>query len=248
MKYAIIFCFLLNNISAENIIDMFDEGNSFMEAKDYSAAIDNFNSIIEIDPYQSKVFYNLGNAYFRIDSLGYAVWAYSKALQISPRDKNCIYNLNLTKDRLNGQITYPKKHFFSSMLFKIRNSITFAELMFLSSTATASIFILNFIFKIFSFNINFRNKIIKFFVLSAIILHVLSIDSYFLNKKKEAILIEKFINIYSEPFSLNGRVLSVVNEGTRIQLLNSQGSWSEVILDNGEKGWIPNSSFLELDK
>lgn len=244
MKYAIIFCFLLNNTSAENIIELFDEGNSFMEAKDYSAAIDNFNSVIEIDPYQSKVFYNLGNAYFRMDSLGYAVWAYSKALQISPRDKNCIYNLNLTKDRLNGQVTYPKKHFFSSMLFKIRNSITFVELMFLSSTAIAVIFI----FKIFFFNINFINKINKIFVFLAIILHILSIDSYFLNKKKEAILIEKSINIFSEPFSLNGRVLSVANEGMRIQLLNSQGSWSEVILDNGEKGWIPNSSFLELDK
>ena len=248
MKYAIIFCFLSNNISADNVIDIFNEGNLFMEAKDYSSAVNSFKSAIQIDPYQSKVFYNLGNAYFRLDSLGYAVWAYSKALQISPRDKNCIYNLNLTRDRLNGQITYPKKYFSFSMLFKIRNSITFAEFILLSSIATANIFIFNFIDKIFSFNIKFKKKIINVSVFLAVLLHALSIDSYFLNKKEEAILIEKSMNIFSEPFSLNGKVLTVANEGTRIELLNFQGSWSEVILDNGAKGWVPSSSYLRLDK
>ena len=69
-----------------------------------------------------------------------------------------------------------------------------------------------------------------------------------LNKKEEAILIKNSINIFSEPFSSTGKVIAVVNEGTKIQLLNFQGSWSEVIVNNGEKGWIPSSSYLELNK
>ena len=111
--------FYENNVDHYILIDIFDQGNSFMEDKNYSAAVNSYKSAIQINPYQSKVFYNLGNAYFRLDSLGHAVWAYSKALKLSPRDKNTIYNLNLTKDRLNIQFTYPKNYFLVSMLLKI---------------------------------------------------------------------------------------------------------------------------------
>lgn len=246
MRYSIILWLLLNNIFANTLIDIFDQGNSFMEDKNYSAAVNSYKSAIQINPYQSKVFYNLGNAYFRLDSLGHAVWAYSKALKLSPRDKNTIYNLNLTKDRLNIQFTYPKNYFLVSMLFKIRNNITFNELIFLSSFITACFFIFNFIDKIKIFN--FNDKFINLCLFLAVFLHIMSIDSYFLNKKEEAILIKKSINIFSEPFSSNGKVIAVVNEGTKIQLLNFQGSWSEVIVNNGERGWIPNSSYLELNK
>ena len=248
MRYTIIFLFLLNNIIADNVIDIFDQGNSFMEAKNYSAAVNSYKSVIKIAHNQSKAYYNLGNAYFRLDSLGYAVWAYSKALQISPRDKNCVYNLNLTKEKLNVQITYPQNYFLVSMLFKIRNNITFNELIFLSSLITACLFILNFINEINIFNFKLKKKMFKIFVFLAIFLHTLSIDSYFLNRKEEAILIKKYVNIFSEPFSFNGKVVAMVNEGTKIQLLNFQGTWSEVILDGGEKGWIPSSSYLELNK
>ena len=246
MRYSIIFWLLLNNIFANTLIDIFDQGNSFMEDKNYSAAVNSYKSAIQINPYQSKVFYNLGNAHFRLDSLGHAVWAYSKALKLSPRDKNIIYNLNITKDRLNLQFTYPKNYFLVSMLLKIRNNITFNELIFLSSFITACFFILNFINKINIFN--FDEKFINLCLFLAVCLHSLSIDSYFLNKKEEAILIKNSINIFSEPFSSTGKVIAVVNEGTKIQLLNFQGSWSEVIVNNGEKGWIPSSSYLELNK
>ena len=248
MRSSIIFCFLLTNIIADNVTDIFDQGNSFMETKNYSAAVNSYKSAIQIAPNQSKVYYNLGNAYFRLDSLGFAIWAYSKALQISPRDKNCIYNLNLTKERLNVQITYPKNYLLVSMLFKIRNNITFNELIFLSSLITVCLFIFNFINEINIFNVNFKKKLFKTSVFLAIFLHTLSIDSYFLKRKEEAILIKEYMNIFSEPFSSNGKVLAVVNEGAKIQLLNFQGSWSEVLLDSGEKGWIPSSSYLELNK
>ena len=243
-----IFFLTLGMVYSQNIDSLFSSGNDSYNKNQFDVSVIAYENILSQGFYSADLYYNLGNAYFRLDSLGFAIWAYSKALQISPRDKNCIYNLNLTKERLNVQITYPKNYLLVSMLFKIRNNITFNELIFLSSLITVCLFIFNFINEINIFNVNFKKKLFKTSVFLAIFLHTLSIDSYFLKRKEEAILIKEYMNIFSEPFSSNGNVVAVVNEGAKIQLLNFQGSWSEVLLDSGEKGWIPSSSYLELNK
>jgi hypothetical protein len=56
-------------------------------------------------------------------------------------------------------------------------------------------------------------------------------------RQSEAIIMEKVVSAQSAP-THNGKELFVIHEGLKIAILNYSGSYLEVRLPNGEKGWI----------
>ena len=54
----------------------------------------------KIAPPTAAVFFNLGNAHFRLESLGHAVLDYERARQLAPRDPDILANLRFAEERL----------------------------------------------------------------------------------------------------------------------------------------------------
>ena len=217
MKLIFSIFFISNLVSAKNIDEVFQQANSLMKQEKYIDAVKVYESILFNEPLMSEVFYNLGNAYYRLDSLGFAVWAYSKANLISPRNEDVIYNLNFVNSKLLGEVKIPNKFFFQTFYERIKDSFTFIEWLFIGSLFTM-------IFSVFKF---IRNNILNqkaFFTYINIVLlslvfliNILTLDKFTSLKNKEAIIVHKSSNLYSEPFSLGGTVLLVVNEGERLE-------------------------------
>lgn len=75
---------------------MYDKANQLYHNKQFTEAIDLYNQLLE-DGYQhDALYYNLGNAYYRNNQFGMAIWGYKKAIQISNR-KNYRDNLTLAE-------------------------------------------------------------------------------------------------------------------------------------------------------
>ena len=125
MKLFFSIFFISNLVSAYNIDDAFQRANSLMKQEKYIDAVKAYESILYDETILCEVFYNLGNAYYRLDSLGFAVWAYSKANLISPRNEDVIYNLNFVNSKLLGEIKLPDKFLFQTFYKRIKNSFTF---------------------------------------------------------------------------------------------------------------------------
>ena len=62
--------------------DEFLEANIHMENSKYIDAIKKYESILEKGYHSSNILYNLGNAYYRNDNIGQAVWAYLSSLNL----------------------------------------------------------------------------------------------------------------------------------------------------------------------
>ena len=74
---------------------LFHEANDLFINKKYKKSIELYEKIIDSGQKNSTVFYNLGNAYFRLGDIGHAIWAYKHANKFSPRDKDIIHKFKI---------------------------------------------------------------------------------------------------------------------------------------------------------
>jgi hypothetical protein len=97
----IVFIFLsIKNIRAENADQLFATANDAYQNGQYEQAVKLYEQILT-GGYRSKaVFYNLANAYYRLNQNGRAVLNYERALRFAPRDTDIRHNLTLTRNRL----------------------------------------------------------------------------------------------------------------------------------------------------
>lgn len=84
---------ILGILGANGFERSFDRAAKAYEAGDFSAAIAVYEQLIAEDVVHPAVFYNLGNAHYRMGQIGRAIANYERALQIDPGFENARLNL-----------------------------------------------------------------------------------------------------------------------------------------------------------
>ena len=218
---------------------LFHQANDFFINKNYKKSIELYERIIDSGQGNSTVFYNLGNAYYRLGDIGHAIWAYKHANKFSPRDKDITHNLKIAEAKTLDRINPPPLFIFHDFYRKIKSSMTMFELVSLGGILS---FILSLIWIKQSFagkKIGLSKNIFQLVLVLLIIVHVFILDMIFEKKKivSEAIVVEKF-DAQSGPFFGDNKVLFQINSGSIVEVLEEKNDWSEIILIDGKKGWV----------
>lgn len=228
---------------------LFEEGNTAYNNGDFFKAVTLYEQTLLTGKHSASLYFNLGNAYYRLNKVAESIYNYEKARQLDPENEdfkvNSAFAQNMTIDAIEP---LPE-----SQLSQVQNS--------LYAIASASIWskivvLLVWLFAIF-FSIYLLNKTIKlkrlFFVLSlfSLILFLSSFTiKFFANaeqeNKKYAIIFSNEINIWSEP-NLRAEIQFTLHEGTKVELLDSLDEWEKIRIANGSEGWIKNASLKSLD-
>ena len=228
---------------------LFEEGNTAYNNGDFFKAVTLYEQTLLTGKHSASLYFNLGNAYYRLNKVAESIYNYEKARQLDPENEdfkvNSAFAQNMTIDAIEP---LPE-----SQLSQIQNS-----LYALASASIWSKIIVLFVwlFAIF-FSIYLLNKTIKlkriFFVLSlfSLILFLSSFTiKFFANaeqeNKKYAIIFSNEINIWSEP-NLRAEIQFTLHEGTKVELLDSLDEWEKIRIANGSEGWIKNASLKSLD-
>lgn len=116
LKYLLLALIALFPSSMLKAADLLNEawkkGNAFYQQKEYDSAARYFEIIAATKPADPTVFYNLGNTYYRLNNMGYAVLHYEQALKRKPAYKEAADNLLLAQSRIPGFIQPVKDIFF----------------------------------------------------------------------------------------------------------------------------------------
>src|SRR5439155_26228316 len=75
----------------------FKAANALYDAGKFAEAASAYE---KIEPKTASVYFNLGNACFRQDKLGWAVLNYERARRLEPRDPDILANLKFAAQRL----------------------------------------------------------------------------------------------------------------------------------------------------
>ena len=228
---------------------LFNEGNKAYNAGNYENAISLYEQTLKMGKHSAEVYYNLGNANYRLNKVAESVYYFEKAKLMRPKDRDIITNSafanNMTIDAI--------EKIPVSQIDQIRNSIieTFSFEIWTYFT-TILLWIFTILFLAYLFFIRARLKRIFFFSsLSILLLFILSFSiTYSIDQneknKKFAILFSKQTDIWSEPNQQAER-LFVLHEGTKMQLLDSLEEWQKIRIANGSEGWIKDASFKKIN-
>lgn len=211
---------------AVDIKQMFLNANRLYEEKKFDTAIKEYEHIIQRtrDP---AVYYNLANAYFRVNKIGKAILNYERALRLFPRDQDINLNLRFSKKTLNISEQ-------PGLIRSITNFFTSLELFLFVFSINFFFFVLLYLKLIKNFSISFTTLLITFSVLVisfAILYFKISDES-----APYAIVIANACEVKSGPGEEYKTELTL-NEGKKLLITAQKGGWYAIKIDR-HIGWI----------
>lgn len=245
----ILIIFSASNVHAENsalAANLFRLGNQAYEAGNYDSAVMCYQKIITNGTRNAAVYYNLGNALFRQNRLGYAILYYEKGLSLSPNDEDIAANLKYASASIMDKPPEPQVGFFSKVFLTAYGFLNLKQTTVLASVLFALICILA-ISGLFS-GYNGRLISIYFGVFLSICLLAagtslaFKINDY--ENVRHAIVLSPIVDALNEP---NGtQTLFSVHEGTKFRIEKRLNDWVLVSLPNGMAGWVQVKDLGEI--
>ena len=91
---------------------------------DFLSAVKLYSAIENRGFYSARLYYNLGNAYFKSGELGKAILYYNRALVISPSMEDAKHNLEIAEAQTKDNISVVPEFFLNRWMRLLRSSIT----------------------------------------------------------------------------------------------------------------------------
>lgn len=220
--------------------DLLHKAEKAYDSKKYKEAIDDYEQLIK-DGFKSyQLYFNLGNAYYRNSQLGKAIYYYELARKAEPNDEDVRINLGIAASKTIDKIDSKENFFISAVKTNLLSTFTTSAWAWFSILSLVIACVLFFVF------INSPVLMIKrvSFLLSTVLV-ICFFVTYFLGysalnskiENKFAIITAREVKIMNEP-TQSGTSKFSLHEGTKIRVVENNGDWVLIKLDNGNEGWV----------
>jgi len=248
LSLLIIFLFflILGKSIAENVVQpntLFFQGNSFYKEERYSEAIKAYEQLVAMGVKSGHLYYNLGNAYFKLGNKGKAILNYERALQLLPRDADVKSNLDYALSLVEGNPGPRKDNWFLSKLFVLEWLLNINELtvvVFLFYVGLMAVLTVSIPLKSLRRTLYYAAAVLTLLLLFSLLSFGLEI--YKTEFQHRAVIISEAVDVRFEP-SDDATAYFTLHEGAVIQVTKFQKDWSKIKRRDGKAGWLKNKSF-----
>jgi tetratricopeptide (TPR) repeat protein len=227
--------------------ELFAKANDAYEAGHYGEAAESYETILRYGVRDPRVYYNLGNARFKMGRLGLSILSYERALRLDPDDQDLRDNLEFARGRIRDRVPEPELPYPVQVVENglDRISANQASALFLASYCGAC----GFLGALLAARGAGRRRLFAY-LLGAAGLAVVATGSALAYKIRDdlvahAIVLEEKVDVRSGPAGDNTSLFTV-HEGTRVEVRNRLEGWYQVSLPNALSGWIPASSVEQV--
>jgi tetratricopeptide (TPR) repeat protein len=236
--YILLFCFVFGTKVFGN--DLLQKAEKAYDTKKYKEAITNYEQLVK-DGFKSyQLYFNLGNAYYRDKQLGKAIYNYELARKLNPNDEDVRINLGIAAAKTTDKIDSKENFFISAVKTNVLSSFNTEGWAWLSILSISILCIFIFMF------VSSASILIKRISFTLIFISLIGLlSTYFLGysalkskyDNKFAIITVKETKIMNEPTSTATSKFNL-HEGTKIRVVENNGDWVLIKLDNGNEGWV----------
>jgi tetratricopeptide (TPR) repeat protein len=189
-----------------------------------------------------KLFYNIGNAYFRLGDVGRAILNYKRAALFMQNDQNLKQNLEYARNRRADRIELRQKEKVLKTLFFIHYDIPSRLKLLVFAISFGALWILA-AARIFFKAGWLKAVIIIAAVASAIFLASLIADSMSLAKTPEGVITaDEVVGRMGDADSYQPSFKEPLHSGSEFRLLERRPGWWHIELESGDRTWIPDGS------
>ncbi len=209
----------------------------------YQKAILNFELVIrEGGVRNGKLFYNTGNAWFRLGDLGRAILYYKRAELYRPNDENLRQNLEYARSRRINRVESTEKEKVFKTLFFLHYDIS-SRVRLIIFLASFSLIWLMSTLRLFLDRGWVRALIIGFVAVSAVFLVSLTVEKVGRSRTPSGVIVSSEViarkgdaETYQKSFT------EPLYSGTEFRLLEDRADWSYIELEDGARCWIPSGA------
>lgn len=232
------------NIQAKDLDSLWTAGVQAYTDGKFSDASAAWTSIEESGQKSAKLYYNLGNAWFKQGNYPKAILNYERALRLDPSYSDARYNLEFTSNFVQDKIEPVPEFILKSVARKVcyvMGSNAWA-VIFLVLLAAALVMGL-----LFLLGSSVGKRRVGFYCGIVLLLLSAGALSFSIWQKSDsvktdtAIVMSPVSSVKSSPSSGSSKDLFVIHEGTKVTILDEVGSWKNIALADGRQGWIPAS-------
>jgi len=244
------------SLPQEELLDLFSQGKAIFRQANQKAATDpdksrelyrkaalRFERIIrEGEVRNGKLYYNVGNAYFRMGDLGRAILHYRRAERYRPHDPNLLQNLKYARTRRLDRIEEQQKT-------KVLKTLLFWHYDLSARTRSVVLAVGSFLFWVGLSVRIFSRRWIPMWPLACLGLIVLLLlaslvfEGFFADRQREGVILaEEVLARKGDEETYQPSFKDPLHAGTEFRVLEDRNEWYQIELQDGRRCWIPHSA------
>jgi len=222
----------------------FEQANGLYRSGSYEKAAELYEQILKNGYESPALYYNLGNAYFKVQNIPAAILSYERAKRLAPHDEDILYNLRLANLRVVDKIEPLPQLFvfewwgsFVALLPSERWAVVGILALWIAVIGGAAYWVV-------------RGELIRrisFFI--SVLMIVLTCVAFASGMQRyhaeqnaaSAIVFAQSVSVKSAP-DAQSTDLFVLHEGVKVDVMDTVGDWKKVRLADGKEGWVMISS------
>ena len=222
----------------------FARANNAYSAGSYDSAVVLYEKVVDAEMESVPLYYNLGNAYYKLHETPMAIYYYEKALKLDPSNEDVRTNLAIANMGIVDKIEPMPQSFIARGWRSMRAWLSGDQWAWCSIGAFALL-----LFALFLFLRSRRMGLRKLgFFTGLVFLLAFALSVAFAAQLKhaataqdQAIILAPTVNVKSSPSEASVD-LFVLHEGTKVSLVENAAGWNKIRIANGSVGWLPEDS------
>lgn len=216
--------------------EKFNQGSQLYEKGRYSEALSLYLDIENTTPHW-KLFYNMGNCYYKMGDYVRAKVYYLRARRLKPFEPSILKNIDIVDKRFSDRIAEEKPDFLTRAALRIESIISV-------NLVSAALLVLVFILNLFIFLLLKKGKSrFRLYGVSFSLVITLLIGGYHIyrtgkqNVRDTAVILKEDSQLRSGPGE-NNTILFKVNPGLKVKIIEKSRDWVQVSASSQVAGWL----------
>lgn len=232
----LLMCLLIPKITQADDTSMrFFNGVKNYQNGNFQDSVKNFSEIVHTGIANGKLFYNLGNAYLKLNDIGHAILWYKRAFKLIPNDPDLKFNYTVALSRVKD-LPADNNHSIFKVIFFWKYLLSRSQVQWLGV-------LLNSIFWIvLTFELIFRKNRLKWarniILVPTVVLFLTALYNYYdAIYNKQAVIIRPEISVRSG-MSDGSTELFVLHAGSQVHVDKEKDGFLKIRFSKDKIGWI----------
>lgn len=236
----ILLVFSLVNLYADEKGELWTKANDAYSMGQYETALNDYMEIEKNGYHSYRLYYNMGNAWYKTGNMGKAILYYEKALKLNPAGEDALNNLQIAKLQTLDKIDVLPEFIVSTWIKDIRNLMSSNGWGYTAVGLFAVVCILLLLFKFAPTTggrkLSFVLACVVFLFFIFAVLFAFSLRAK-AKSEDNAVVMVPVSNVKSAPNS-TGNNLFILHEGSKVEILEQAGKWCRIEISDGRQGWL----------
>ena len=217
-----------------------EQANAAYNNGDYASALKQYEAIQADGLHSAALYYNMANAYFKMDELAEAILYYNRALRIAPADEDIRHNLEYAEQMTRDSIEEIPEFILTTWVRAVRGALSSTAWCILSLVLLVVSLSMMLVY-LLAQRLSLRKTGFYVMVVAGVLFILTTIFAWSEGRMdvehREAVIMNSAVSIKSSP-DRAATELFVLHEGTKVVIGETISGWAEVRIADGRKGWI----------